>query len=310
MSKTTSQVGINLIKEFEGCVLYAYDDRTGVWTIGYGHTVGVKKGDEITQSQAESYLKSDLKIYEDNVNNTSLILNQNQFDALVSFTYNCGAGSLKTLINVRKLPQIAEALLLYNKAGGKKLAGLVRRRQAEKVLFEKGVSDSTPVAKTATNKITGDFYTIKSGDTLGDVSTRSDVSVDNLVKWNEIKNKNVISVGQKLTLKAPTTVVACSNSKTYTVKSGDNLSAIAAKNGTNIAVLKNLNGIKNANLINVGQVIKLPGSISSIGGIYTVKSGDTLSDIAKKIGSTVKVLQDKNGIKDANKIYVSQKIKY
>lgn len=187
------------------------------------------------------------------------------------------------------------------------------------VQFDKQVLDdkvSAPAKETptatnpASNKITGSSYTIKSGDTLSAISTRSGVSVDNLAKWNGIKNKNVISAGQKLALKAPVTVAAPSNSKTYTVKSGDNLSTIAAKNGTTVAVLQNLNGIKNANLINVGQVIKLPGATTTGGGTYTVKSGDTLSAVAKKVGSTVKALQDKNGIKDANKIYVGQKIKY
>lgn len=181
----------------------------------------------------------------------------------------------------------------------------------KKVLGGAAVAPSEPVETTpSSDKITGASYTIKFGDTLSAISSRSGVNVDNLVKWNGIKNKNVISVGQKLVLKAPTAAGISSNSKTYTVKSGDNLSTIAAKNGTTVAVLQNLNGIKNANLINVGQVIKLPGASASIGGTYTVKSGDTLSGIAKKVGSTVKKLQDKNGIKDANKIYVSQKIKY
>ena len=171
---------------------------------------------------------------------------------------------------------------------------------------------SKPTTTPSSDKITGDSYTVKSGDTLSAISSRSGVSVDNLVKWNSFKNKNVISVGQKLALKAPATATTSSNSKTYTVKSGDNLSTIAAKNGTTVAVLQNLNGIKNANLINVGQVIKLPGTsaVKSSGGTYTVKSGDTLSGIAQKVGSTTKKLQDKNGIKDANKIYVGQKIKY
>lgn len=73
---------------------------------------------------------------------------------------------------------------------------------------------------------------------------------------------------------------------------------------------RNLNGIKNANLINVGQVIKLPGSTTSSGGTYTVKAGETLSGIANRVGSTTKNLQNNNAIKDANRIYVGQKIKY
>ena len=131
----TSDKGIALIKSFEGCVLTAYKCPSGVWTIGYGHTAGVKEGQTITLAQAEEFLKSDLVKYENYVKNKGLSLNQNQFDALVSFTYNCGAGNLTKLVNGRTLKQIADALLLYNKSKGKILAGLVRRRQAERALF-------------------------------------------------------------------------------------------------------------------------------------------------------------------------------
>lgn len=145
-----SQTGIDLIKKFEGCVLHAYKDPIGVWTIGYGHTVGVKSGQKVTQKQAESLLKQDLKIYENHVTKSGVKVNQNQFDALVSFTYNCGAGSLKTLLNGRTLNEVSKALLLYNKAGGRKLQGLVNRRKAEKELFDKEVK---VVSKPTTNKV-------------------------------------------------------------------------------------------------------------------------------------------------------------
>ena len=131
----TSEKGISLIKSFEGCRLTAYMCPAGIWTIGYGHTAGVTQGQTITQAQADRFLKSDLEKYEKYVNATGLVLNQNQFDALVSFTYNCGAGNLKKLIANRTLPEIAEAMLLYNKGGGKVLTGLVRRREAERKLF-------------------------------------------------------------------------------------------------------------------------------------------------------------------------------
>lgn len=130
-----SDKGIALIKSFEGCHLTSYQCPSGVWTIGYGHTAGVCKGMSITQEKAEEYLKSDLTKYEKYVTNTGLNLNQNQFDALVSFTYNCGNGNLKKLINGRSLEEIAEAMLLYNKSNGKTLAGLVRRRASERALF-------------------------------------------------------------------------------------------------------------------------------------------------------------------------------
>ena len=131
----TSEKGIALIKSFEGCRLTAYLCPAGVWTIGYGHTAGVTQGQTITQAQADAFLKADLGKYENYVTSTKLKLNQNQFDALVSFTYNCGAGNLKKLIANRTLPEIADAMLLYNKGGGKVLAGLVRRREAERKLF-------------------------------------------------------------------------------------------------------------------------------------------------------------------------------
>ena len=130
-----SQVGIDLIKSFEGCVLTAYLCPSNVWTIGYGHTSGVYQGQAITKEQAEQYLKEDIVRYENYVNNTGLSLNQNQFDALVSFTYNCGNGNLKKLIENRSLAEIADAILLYNKSRGTVLKGLVRRREAERKLF-------------------------------------------------------------------------------------------------------------------------------------------------------------------------------
>lgn len=137
----TSQRGIDLIKGFEGCVLKVYLDAVGVPTCGYGHTAGLTRamvGTPITQAQAENYLKADLAKFEKAVDSLGLNLNQNQFDALVSFAYNCGAGNLKKLCEDRTLPQIADKLLAYNKAGGKVLAGLTRRRQAERNLFLSG----------------------------------------------------------------------------------------------------------------------------------------------------------------------------
>lgn len=142
-----SQVGIDLIKSFEGCVLTAYLCPSNVWTIGYGHTTGVYQGQTITKAQAEQYLKEDIVKYENYVNNTGLSLNQNQFDALVSFTYNCGSGNLKKLIANRSLSEIADAILLYNKSRGTVLKGLVRRREAERNLFLTTVNTNTEVSE-------------------------------------------------------------------------------------------------------------------------------------------------------------------
>ena len=140
MSFKTSQNGVNLIKSFEGCYTRAYWDKWGkVWTIGYGHTgKDVYSGLVISEQQAENLLKQDLKRFEGYVNNRKYVpqkLNQNQFDALVSFSYNCGQGNLKKLVGKRNLSQIANELLEYNKSKGKELKGLVRRRAAERQLF-------------------------------------------------------------------------------------------------------------------------------------------------------------------------------
>lgn len=139
--RNISPVGVELIAKFEGCRLAAYKCPAGIWTIGYGHTAGVKPGDQISQEQAKSMLATDLKKYADYVNKyqmdgtISFALNQNQFDALTSFTYNCGAGSLKNLVAGRTAQTVADKLLAYNKGGGKVLAGLTRRREAERKLF-------------------------------------------------------------------------------------------------------------------------------------------------------------------------------
>lgn len=137
-----SQKGIDLIKSFEGYVLKVYLDPVLIPTCGYGHTAGLTAamvGQPITQAQADAFLKQDLEKFEAAVNSLGLDLNQNQFDALVSFAYNCGAGNLRNLVKGRSMQQIADTMLAYNKAKGKVLAGLVRRRQEERALFLSGI---------------------------------------------------------------------------------------------------------------------------------------------------------------------------
>lgn len=135
----TSRRGINLIKEFEGLRLTAYKCPAGVYTIGYGHTRGVKRGMKITEEEASAYLTTDLRNSEKAVERYNSIYhwNQNEFDALVSFTFNSGASNLRALLRNgrRNRSQIAATLPLYRKAGGKVLKGLERRRAAEKALF-------------------------------------------------------------------------------------------------------------------------------------------------------------------------------
>ena len=140
----TSQKGIDLIKRFEGCRLQAYKavPTEQCYTIGYGHYGSdVLPGMSITQAQADALLMQDLMRYEAAVSDAGLKLNQNQFDALVSFAYNCGCGNLKKLVKGRDTQQIADAMLMYNKSGGNVLAGLTKRRQAERDLFTSGMTE-------------------------------------------------------------------------------------------------------------------------------------------------------------------------
>ena len=140
----TSQKGIDLIKRFEVCRLQAYKavPTEKCYTIGYGHYGSdVSPGMTITQAQAEALLQQDLMRYETAVSDTGLKLNQNQFDALVSFAYNCGCGNLKKLVTGRDTQKIADAMLQYNKSSGTVLVGLTKRRQTERELFLTGSTE-------------------------------------------------------------------------------------------------------------------------------------------------------------------------
>ena len=138
-----SKNGLQMIKNFEGLILVASNKLDGVWTVGYGCTVGVKPYQRITEKEAESMLLRELEKHETYVNKyvSQLKLNQNQFDALVSFSYNCGYGNLKNLVAdkngkaTRDKKTIAEKMLLYNKCNGKVMRGLVNRRKKEHELF-------------------------------------------------------------------------------------------------------------------------------------------------------------------------------
>ncbi len=141
----TSQRGIDLIKRFEGLRLTAYPDPgTGgdPWTIGYGHTNGVKPGMKITENWAEELLRDDLAEFEAAVNGLVTVrLCQHQFDALVSLVFNIGPGAfsdstLLRLLNAGLYDDAALQFVRWNKGGGKVLSGLTRRRMAERKLFE------------------------------------------------------------------------------------------------------------------------------------------------------------------------------
>lgn len=136
-----SQKGIDLIKEFEGCKLYAYRDSVGIPTIGYGHTKGVRMGMSITKSQAETFLKDDIKPVERVLNAMGINYTQNQFDALVSWIYNLGSGNFRSSTMYRKIlakddeVEITDQLVKWHNAGGRPLLGLKRRRVAEANMY-------------------------------------------------------------------------------------------------------------------------------------------------------------------------------
>lgn len=137
-----SQEGVALIKKFEGCELTAYQCSAGVWTIGYGHTKGIEEGMEITQQEAEDMLVEELHEYENYINdNVTAPLSQNQFDAMVSWVYNLGPANLKAstllkVLNAGNYDDVPFQMRRWNKAGGVTLDGLIRRREAEALLFQ------------------------------------------------------------------------------------------------------------------------------------------------------------------------------
>lgn len=141
-----NNAGLSIIKECEGLVLTAYKDPVGIWTIGYGHTGKVNgkfitKGLKITKQQAEDLLLKDIEWAEKHVNTyqKKYKFNENEFSALVSFTFNIGNINQLTANGTRCRCQIAEKIPLYCNAGGKKLNGLVKRRNRELALFKKVV---------------------------------------------------------------------------------------------------------------------------------------------------------------------------
>lgn len=257
----TGQAGINLIKQFEGCRLDAYKCPAGVWTIGYGHTSGVKEGQKITQAQAEAYLVADLARFETNVNkyNGKYSWTQSEFDALVSFAFNLGSIDQLTANGTRSRAVIAEKMLLYNKASGKVLEGLTRRRQAERDLFLSGsnINKETPVQNTESSTV----YIVQKGDTLSKIAAKYGTTYQKLAEYNGITNPSVITVGQKIKIPGVGAQGSSGNpEKTYKVKGGDSLWTIAAKelgNGNRYKEIKSLNGLKN-DTIYPGQVLKLP----------------------------------------------------
>ncbi len=140
--KRINQNGLLLIKSFEGLRLKAYRDAVGIWTIGYGTTRGVQPNMSISEAEAEQLMRDDLIRFEQAINSAvSVPVNDNQFSALVSFTYNVGSGAFRDSTLLRRLNGrqdiriTADEFPRWNKAGGRVLHGLTRRRHAERALF-------------------------------------------------------------------------------------------------------------------------------------------------------------------------------
>ena len=140
----TNAAGLALIKHFEGFSADAYEDAAGIWTQGYGHTRGVThESPPITEAKAEMWLRDDVATAEAAVQRHALaVLNENQFSALVSLAYNIGANAFRnsTLamrLNAGDYAGAAEEFPRWVYAGGRKLDGLIARRRAEKILFQK-----------------------------------------------------------------------------------------------------------------------------------------------------------------------------
>ncbi|MFE0619725.1 lysozyme [Bacillus altitudinis] len=192
-----SSAGIKLIKSFEGCKLTAYKPvpTEQYWTIGWGHYgPDVKQGQQITQAQADAMFVEDLAKYEAYVNNQAYVpltdkLTQNQFDALVSFTYNCGAGNLKTLCKAgRTLTDIAASITKYNKAGSNVLSGLVRRRQAELDLFNTPDTKKTEAGDKVTAIVNGkqiEGAILVNGTVLIPLRAAGDNIKDSKIRWDQ-----------------------------------------------------------------------------------------------------------------------------
>ena len=158
----TSEPGKEFIKDFEGCKLEAYQCSGGVWSIGYGHTRNVQEGDKITSKEADAFLVKDIEMVEHHVDRlVNVHLLTNEWDAVVSWCFNLGCGNLRAstmlkVINAGDIDKVSEQIVRWDKAGGKVVAGLTRRRKAEAQLFDDAIYDhkpkeSKPKAKAKSN---------------------------------------------------------------------------------------------------------------------------------------------------------------
>lgn len=191
--------------------------------------------------------------------------------------------------------------------------------------IKQATSASQSTTATPAKPASSATYTVKAGDTLSQIAASYGTSYQNLASLNHLSNPNEIYVGQTLKLQATTstpvqtpTPAASTNQGTYTVKAGDTLSAIAAAHGTSYEVLAQVNGISNPNEIYVGQTLKFTAptrttsvtTTSAKRGAYTVTAGDTLYEIAQKVGVNWQQLAQTNHISQPYTIYVGQKLAF
>lgn len=142
MVNNMTKNGIELIKQYEGLRLEAYRCPAGVWTIGYGHTKGVKEGQRVSREEAERMLREDLQYYENMVGMLVTVpLTGDQVGAMVSLAYNIGVNALRGSTVLRKInggageAEVRKAWMMWTKAGGKELPGLAKRREAELAVY-------------------------------------------------------------------------------------------------------------------------------------------------------------------------------
>lgn len=274
-----SEDGLSLIKGFEGLRLTAYQDSVGVWTIGYGHTAGVRPGDQITQAQADEYLRQDTGWAQQAVRNLVTVpLSQGQFDALTSFTFNLGAGALEgsTLLAKLNSGDYAGAQAEFGRwvhADGQVLQGLVNRRATEAELFGSQApgggqapdGSQSPAPAPAPSAPGGD-YTVRPGDTLWDLARQHGVSLQALIAANpQIANPDLIHPGQSIHLPGGAFAGQAQPAQggDHTVQPGDTLWALARQYGASLHALIAANPqIANPDLIHPGQTVHLPGGAS------------------------------------------------
>jgi len=343
-----SQHGVNFIKSFEGLRLTAYKavPTETYYTIGYGHYGSdVRQGMTITEAEAEQMLKDDLVSYVTAVDRVvTRNVNQNQFDALVSFTYNVGISAftnstLLKRVNAYQDDDVRYQFSRWNKSGGVVYAGLTRRRAEEADLYFTPVTTvptepptetpdptPTPVDPTEPKDPTNpDKDTETKPDPLPDTDPNSQNGMNNGGTPNTGgaetgSGGNTGSTGSTNNGTGSTnnndaqddkylSSTNVTTSTTYKVRKGDTLTSIAKKFNLKLTKLlfANKTTVKNANIIKIGQTLVVPKANYKY---YTVVTGDNLTRIAFNNKTTVSKLLTLNpSIKDKNKIVVGQQIR-